>query len=139
MEAVLVVPNCPVCHQTSALTARTLEAGGLPLFVPRVAQAPGTRLRMRIAAHDVILSRARPEGLSALNILPGTVARIRAGEGPGTQLSLHTPAGLVLARITGRSAAALGLVEGTPCHAVIKSVAIAPDDVGGISAGPTAG
>ena len=29
-DAVLLVPNCPVCHQTCSLTARHLEANGIP-------------------------------------------------------------------------------------------------------------
>lgn len=32
-EAAIVVPNCPVCHQTSSLVARHLEANGLPTVV----------------------------------------------------------------------------------------------------------
>jgi glycine/betaine/sarcosine/D-proline reductase family selenoprotein B len=32
-DAVIVVPNCPVCHQTSSLTARHLEANGIPTVV----------------------------------------------------------------------------------------------------------
>ena len=30
VDAVLVVPNCPVCHQTSSLVARHIEANGIP-------------------------------------------------------------------------------------------------------------
>jgi hypothetical protein len=33
VDAVLLVPNCPVCHQSAALVARELEAGGLPTVV----------------------------------------------------------------------------------------------------------
>ena len=29
-DAAIIVPNCPVCHQTSTLTARHLEANGIP-------------------------------------------------------------------------------------------------------------
>ena len=32
-DAAIVVPNCPVCHQTSTLTARYLEANGIPTVV----------------------------------------------------------------------------------------------------------
>nr|WP_294518684.1 glycine/sarcosine/betaine reductase selenoprotein B family protein [uncultured Rhodopila sp.] len=32
-DAVLIVPNCPVCHQTSTLVARHLEANGIPTVV----------------------------------------------------------------------------------------------------------
>ncbi len=33
VDAAILVPNCPVCHQTMSLTARTLEAGGMPTVV----------------------------------------------------------------------------------------------------------
>jgi molybdate transport system ATP-binding protein len=120
-------------HHADGLTE--LEAGGHALFLPRLPQDPGAQVRIRVAAHDVILSRARPEGLSALNILPGTIVEIRAGEGPGALVAADTPAGRLLARITRRSAEALGLAPGLPIHAVIKTVAVAPADVGG--AGPS--
>ena len=32
-DAVVLVPNCPVCHQTAALVARQLEAAGLPTVI----------------------------------------------------------------------------------------------------------
>ena len=124
-------------HHEDGLTE--LDAGGLPLFLPRVRAACGTVLRIRIAAHDVILSRARPEGLSALNMLAGTVAAIRTGDGPGALVALDTKAGRILARITRRSVAALGLAEGQTCYAVVKSVAVAPEDVGGTHTMPTQG
>lgn len=107
-----------------------LDAGGITLFLPRVAQAPGASLRIRIAAHDVILSRSRPEGLSALNILPGVVHEVRPGDGPGAIVALDTQAGRVLSRVTRRSAEALGLAPGAAVYAVVKSVAVAPSDIG---------
>lgn len=117
-------------HHEDGLTE--LEAGGVALFLPRIAQEAGREVRVRVAAHDVILAREKPVGLSALNLLPGEVSAIRAGEGPGMLVSLDTPAGTVLARVTRRSAQALGLEVGAACHAVIKTVAIAPEDVGGL-------
>ncbi|WP_439139784.1 TOBE domain-containing protein, partial [Roseicyclus sp.] len=108
-----------------------LDANGIALFLPQLAQSPGTPLRVRIAAHDVLLSRGRPEGLSALNILPGLVQEIRAGEGPGAIVAIDTAAGRVLARVTRRSATALALAPGVSVHAIVKSVSVAPGDVGG--------
>lgn len=128
-EAGAVLTATVVVHHADGLTE--LDAGGLPLFLPHVAQAPGGVLRVRIAAHDVILSRSRPEGLSALNILPGVVRDVRPGEGPGAIVALDTAAGRVLARITRRSAAALELAPGVEAHAVIKTVSVAPSDIGG--------
>lgn len=116
------------CHHSDGLTE--LDAGGVALFLPRIDRTPGTTVRVRIAAHEVILSRQRPEGLSALNILPGQVEHIRTGSGPGAMVSLRTPAGRVLARVTRRSAAALDLAPGVDCHAVLKTVSIAPVDIG---------
>ncbi len=108
-----------------------IDAGGIGLFLPRVPHAPGSRIRVRIAAHEVLLSRKEPEGLSALNVLPGTVESVRAGDGPGAIVSVRTDAGTILSRATRRSTEALGLAEGVQCHAVIKTVAIAPEGVGG--------
>ncbi|OIQ33124.1 MAG: molybdenum ABC transporter ATP-binding protein [Alphaproteobacteria bacterium MedPE-SWcel] len=108
-----------------------LDAGGVALFVPRVDRPPGTRMRMRISAHEVILSNRMPEGLSALNVIPGTVESIRAGEGPGALVTLTTPSGPIVGRITQRSANQLGLAPGAQAFAVVKSVAIAPEDIGG--------
>ncbi|MCC6304143.1 MAG: molybdenum ABC transporter ATP-binding protein [Rhodobacteraceae bacterium] len=116
-------------HHPDGLTE--LEAGGAPLFVPALAAPPGTEVRLRIAAHEVILAREKPVGLSALNILAGRVHEVRAGEGPGAMVALDTAAGRLLARITRRSAVAMGLRPGLACHAVIKTVAPAPADLGG--------
>jgi molybdate transport system ATP-binding protein len=116
-------------HHQDGLTE--LDAGGVALFLPRLGQAPGADVRVRIAAHDVLLSRTRPEGLSALNILPGIVHEVRPGEGPGAIVALDTDAGRVLSRITRRSAKALGLAPGTRVHAVVKTVSVAPSDIGG--------
>ena len=33
VDAVILVPNCPVCHQTVSLVARALEAAGLPTVI----------------------------------------------------------------------------------------------------------
>jgi molybdate transport system ATP-binding protein len=83
-----------------------------------------------VAAQDVILSRARPEGLSALNILPATVVAMHDGHGPGVLVRLDLGTEFLLARLTRRSAHALGLAPGVAVHAILKSVAVAQADVG---------
>ncbi|MEM8854414.1 MAG: molybdenum ABC transporter ATP-binding protein [Pseudomonadota bacterium] len=117
-----------IAHHDDGLSE--LDAGGARLFLARVAQPPGRMVRVRIAAHEVILSRVAPEGLSALNILDGVVEAIRPGEGPGAIVSVRTKAGTVLARVTRRSVDALALAPGSQCHAIIKTVAIASEDIG---------
>ena len=130
-DAGAVLEATVVTHHEDGLSE--LEAGTVRLFLPRVGLDPGSRIRVRIAAKEVLLSREAPEGLSALNILPGTVVSIRPGDGPGAIVSVQTGAGTVLARVTRRSAATLGLAEGASCHAIVKTVAIASEDVGGAS------
>lgn len=115
-------------HHRDGLTE--LDAGGTPLFVPRIQQSVGAPIRVRISASDVILSRARPEGLSALNIVAGVVGDVRLGAGPGAILAIDTSAGRLLARITRRSYEALDLSVGVPVHAVFKTVSVASADIG---------
>ncbi|MEL7469577.1 MAG: molybdenum ABC transporter ATP-binding protein [Pseudomonadota bacterium] len=108
-----------------------LDAAGIPLLLPRVPYPVSARIRIRIPAQDVILARERPVGLSALNVIPATVESIREGGGPGAIVSLSTGAGRVLARITKRSAEMLDLSEGGAVFAIVKTLSIAPEDIGG--------
>lgn len=117
-----------VAHHDDGLTELATAAGAL--WLPRLDAAPGAAIRLRIAAHDVILSRDRPQGLSALNILAGTIRDIHLGNGPGALVTLAFGDDTLTARITRRSATILGLAPGQTCHAVLKSVATAPEDVG---------
>ena len=107
-----------------------LAAAGGALFLPQIDGAPGAVLRVRIEAQDVMLARHRPEGLSALNILPVEIIGLRMGEGPGAMVQLRAGDDLLLARVTARSARALELAAGGQAYAVIKSVAVASGDIG---------
>ena len=117
-----------VAHHDDGLTE--IDAGGTRLMLAGIETAPGNPIRVRIAAHDVILSLDAPEGLSALNTLPGRVTALHPEAGAGVVVALDTTAGPLLSRITRRSANRLGLAPGTACHAVLKTVAIAPEDIG---------
>lgn len=107
-----------------------LDTAAGPVWVAEPPGAPGTRLRLRLHASDVILARARPEGLSALNILPGIVERIEPEPGGRAFVRLRMGREAVLARLTQRSVTALGLAPGVACHAVLKTVAVSRDDLG---------
>lgn len=117
-----------VTQDGDGLTRLECQAG--PLWLPRVEGPVGTRVRVRVMAHEVLLSREAPTGLSALNILPVTVTGVTPGDGPGMLVELRAGEERLLARITRRSALALELAEGTSCHAIIKSMAVARDHVG---------
>ena len=100
-----------------------LKAAAGELRVPYVDLPIGTALRVRVRARDVMIALAPPESLSALNILPGTVAEIAAGDGPIVQMRLDCAGEALVARLTRRSVETLGLVPGLKVHAVIKSIA----------------
>lgn len=126
-EAGAVIEATVIVHHPDGVTE--LQAGGLPLFLPTLAASPGDRLRLRIAAPDVMLARGRPEGLSALNILPGTVESV-TDRGGAVLVRLATDAGPILSRITRRSALQLGIAPGEKLTGVVKSVAHDAADVG---------
>ncbi|MFD1881581.1 molybdenum ABC transporter ATP-binding protein [Paracoccus pacificus] len=111
-----------------------LSAGGIALYLPRIQAPPGARIRLRIAANEVMLARTAPEGISALNLLPGRVESLQEDVQGGVQVRLMTPAGAVLARITRRSARELQVAPGQPLTAIVKSLAPSRDDIG--TAGP---
>ena len=126
-EAAAMLPAMVAEHLPDGLTR--LDAPTGPLFLAGVTAAPGTRVRVRIMAHEVILSQARPEGLSAQNIIAGTVARIVPGAGPGVMVHMDVASHEILARITRRAAAQMGLQPGDNVHAILKSMSVARDHV----------
>ncbi|AGT07422.1 molybdenum ABC transporter ATP-binding protein [Paracoccus aminophilus] len=89
------------------------------LLLPAQNEPEGAEIRLRILAHEVILSLTPPEGLSALNVLPARVEKVSGGF-----VELAVGESRLLAQITERSVAALGLAPGIPCHAIIKSAAM---------------
>ncbi len=127
-EAGALLPARVEAQEADGLTRLASRAG--PLWLPRIEAPPGATLRVRILAQDVMLALGRPEAVSALNILPAKVAEIRIGEGPGALVRLDAGGEALLARVTRRSAAALGLEPGREVFAVIKAVSVAPGAVG---------
>jgi molybdate transport system ATP-binding protein len=83
----------------------------------------GAALRVRIRARDVMIALSPPEGLSALNVLPGTVAEIGRSEGAIVDIQLDCAGEKLIARLTRRSVERLGLAPGKRVYAVIKSIA----------------
>lgn len=116
-----------VAHHDDGLSS--LSAQGVPFIVPHVDAAIGSTLRVRIEANDIIVARDHPKALSALNILPATIRDMRRGDGPGVLLQLDLNPGIVLARITRRSADLLGLSEGVAVYAVIKAVSVSKESL----------
>ena len=103
-----------------------LDTPAGPLWIARPDLPPGSEVRLRILAQDVMLATERPLGISALNMLTGVTDRIDpAGNGSVmVRVSLGTDTA-ILSRITERSRRALDLAPGKPVHAILKTVSIA--------------
>jgi molybdate transport system ATP-binding protein len=83
----------------------------------------GTLVRMRVAATDVILALERPDNISALNHLSGTIIEF-AADGPHILVSLDCSGQRLLSRITLLSMERLGLKLGMQVHALFKAVTV---------------
>jgi molybdate transport system ATP-binding protein len=127
-EAGAVLPARVHAHHADGLSELVISGGRL--LVPRMQAEPGSATRVRILAQDVILSRAAPQGLSALNVLETRITGLREGSGPGVIVQLACGGDLLLARITRRSADALGFQPGDTAYAIVKTVSIARADIG---------
>ncbi len=110
-----------------ALQLVTVTAAGhtltLPLTGPR---AVGTRLRLRIAARDVVLANEVPTGLSIRNALSGQVVAIDSDSRSAfalvrVSIAEHT----ISAQITRAAVTALRLEPGKSVYALVKSASMA--------------
>jgi molybdate transport system ATP-binding protein len=91
----------------------------------------GRPVRLRVLARDVGLSLEPGQGTSILNLLPGTVEEVGEDDHPGLALArVRVGNSALLARLTKRSAAGLGIVPGKQVWAQVKSVALM-DERGG--------
>lgn len=109
-----------------ALTRLSFDGGALE--VPAIDAEPGTKVRVQIRARDVILATTRPQGLSARNLLAGRIVALKIEDGAFAEAALEIGTAGLRARMTRASAAELGLREGMPIFAIVKSVAIGRRD-----------
>ncbi len=90
--------------------------------VPMLDAPPGKAVRMQIKARDVMIALNRPEAMSALNVIPATVAEIGPMDGPGVEIRLDCSGDALVARLTRYSVERLCLRIGSPVFAIVKSV-----------------
>ncbi|MEO0357004.1 MAG: molybdenum ABC transporter ATP-binding protein [Pseudomonadota bacterium] len=113
--------TCTVEDKRDGVT-RVRFPGGV-LHLSHLDHPPGHRLRLRIAAQDVILATQAPTGLSALNVLSGQVVRLDHLDG-NCVVSVGIGASTVMSRITEHSAKRLALAPGQQIHAIVKATAV---------------
>jgi molybdate transport system ATP-binding protein len=87
--------------------------------------AVGRRVRLRVLARDVSLACAPQTGTSIANQLQASVEAVADDDHPALALvRVRVGAAPLLARVTRRSAHALGLAPGLPVWALVKTVAL---------------
>jgi molybdate transport system ATP-binding protein len=106
----------------SGLTTLRSLAGDL--YAPRLDLRPGTPVRVRIRARDVMIATRPPSDLSALNVLVGKVAEVGGGDAASVEIRLDCRGESLVARLTRHSVERLDLHPGRDVYAVVKAVAI---------------
>jgi len=102
-----------------------IEAPGCSFWARDQGVEVGRRVRLRVLARDVSLTHERQAGTSIGNQLQGTVEAIADDEHPALALvRVRVGSVPVVARLTRRSAHALGLTVGQPVWAQVKTVAL---------------
>ncbi|WP_375280353.1 molybdenum ABC transporter ATP-binding protein [Pseudooctadecabacter sp.] len=122
-DAGAVLTGRVVGHADDGLTKVETDAGAL--WVPGPVGRAGGTVRVRVPAQDVILSRTAPKGMSALNILAVQISAVDQGQGDGVVVGLQAGEARLLARVTQRSAKAMGLAVDERIYAIVKTTAIA--------------
>jgi molybdate transport system ATP-binding protein len=101
-----------------------VDVDGGSLWVRDAGIPTGDRVRVRILARDVSIAVERHDS-SIMNALPARVLEQTTDYHPAMALvRLQVGRDILLARVTRRSAAHLGLAEGAPVWAQIKAVAM---------------
>jgi molybdate transport system ATP-binding protein len=116
---------CRVLMHDATRALTRVEGAGAAFWVPLMAATVGEECRIRIPASEVILAGRTPEMISVRNIVPANVSRITGDHVRHTVLvELALPGGALLSRVTPDAVARLGLTEGSPVLALVKSTSI---------------
>jgi molybdate transport system ATP-binding protein len=135
-EAGAVLETRVGAHDAATGLSHLQSAAG-EIRVPLIDSPVGSHVRLRVRARDVILAVAPPQGISALNILPGTVSAVGAEEGPLAIVGLDCGGAMLVARVTKKSVQDLGLAPGRRVYAIVKSVAFERRAIGRFNEPPS--
>src|SRR5690606_21577512 len=103
------VLSARVARHDADFNLTVLDCPAGDISVPRLDLSVGEEVRVRIRASDVLIGVRPPEGLSALNVLSGTIDAVAPAGESAVILRLDCHGQGVIARVTRKSADALGL------------------------------
>ena len=119
------VIDAAIAERDAAWHLARVDFPGGSLWVRDNGQPIGHRVRVRVLARDVSLAHSKGEDSSILNALPAKVVAVADDTHPAMVLvRLDVGNSPLLARLTKRSIAALGVREGMDVWARIKAVAL---------------
>ena len=81
-------------------------------------------MRVRIRARDVSIALKKPEGISVLNIFPGTVQHITNKDEIQVDLAVQVGNEVIWAQITHKSLHDLQIKPGSDVFVMVKAMAI---------------
>lgn len=116
-------------HQPSAGSTLLALDDGPKLVVPRLDLPPGTAVGVEVLADEVLLARGAVEGLSARNVIPGTVERVLP-HGPDVEVLVRTGGLKWVVSVVEPAVAALDLGPGAEVRLVIKARSLRVTDPG---------
>ena len=122
--AAMVIEGTVQQHDVLDHVTTVAFSGGQLLLVSPTARVAGETIRLRVQARDVSLALTAPSDSSILNVLPATVVELSEDSPGQLMVALDAGATRLLARVTQRSARALGLVPGKPVFAQVKGIAV---------------
>ena len=120
-NAGVVLWATPVDHE-DGLTR--FDFGDGDIWVPGTIDTGKNPMRLRIAANDVSITLERPAKTTILNVLRATVEEINDVDAARALVRLGVGNQDLLAQVTKRSIARLGLKEGNRVFAQVKSVTV---------------
>jgi len=100
------------------------DIGGAVIDCPLPQPAPGPEVNIAVRAGDILLAIEEPRGISARNILRGTIARLSRREhsvAVEVRLGSNDRSVILTSHVTPQAVASLSLAEGKPVWAILKT------------------
>ncbi|HKZ73267.1 MAG TPA: TOBE domain-containing protein, partial [Steroidobacteraceae bacterium] len=102
----------------------TVRTGDLELLVPRIDAPAGARVRLQIAAREVILATRRPTELSIHNVVSARVVALEPAAHGACLVRLRAGSVPLLAMVTSDAIERLEITPHREVFALVKAVAI---------------